>query len=697
MRRTLAFVLCSATAATGFVVAQAAPPAKKPAAAAPVAGPQSLGIDETAIDKSVNPCDDFYQYACGGWLKRTEIPADRSNWMRSFSEIDERNETELRKILDGLVEAQKGGKSLGEDPYGDKLVAVYGACMDEAKVESGGAAALKELFAPIDGMQSLDALGKVVAQLHAEGSAPLFRFGSQQDLKDATQVIGGLMQGGLGLPDRDYYLKDDAKFKEYRTRYVEHVAKMFTLAGVAAADAQKAASTVMALETELAKVSLPRVELRDPKKLYHRLELAGVEKTAPKFNWKAYLTALGFPSITQINVFHPPFVAGVDQLITKTPIADLRTYLKWHRLHTAAAASALPKAFVDENFAFFGKTLQGTAQILPRWKRCVQLTDHLMGEALARPFVRLKFGADAKADTQAMVKNIEAAMEKNLAGLAWFDDATRKQAYEKLHSIVNKIGYPDAWRKYDALEVKPGMSFLSSVSAASRFETNRDLAKIGKPLDRGEWQMSPPTVNAYYEPSLNEMVFPAGILQTPFYAKSAHPSVNYGAIGMVIGHELTHGFDDEGRQFDAKGNLRDWWSPSVNGEFEKRTTCVKEQYDAYTVLDNVHLNGKLTLGENIADLGGIKLAYAAYVASRGGKPATKVGNFTDDQLFFLGTAQSWCGKRREALVRMRVVADPHSPPEYRINGPMSNLPEFGKAFSCKPTDKMVRKQQCVVW
>jgi predicted metalloendopeptidase len=452
----------------------------------------------------------------------------------------------------------------------------------------------------------------------------------------------------------------------------------------------------MAFETEIAKVSLPRAELREPKKLYHRVELAGLEKTAPKFAWKAFLAGLGFPSITQINAHHPPYYAGIDALVAKTPLADVRTYLKWHRLHAAAATSALPKAFVDENFAFYGKTLQGTAQILPRWKRCVQLTDHLMGEALARPFVRLKFGPDAKSDTQTMVKNIESAMEKNLADLAWMDDATRKQAYEKLRAIVNKIGYPDKWRNYDSLEVKPG-DFMSSVMGAARFESKRDLNKIGKPLDRGEWQMSPPTVNAYYEPSLNEMVFPAGILQPPFYAKSAHPAVNYGAIGMVIGHELTHGFDDEGRQFDAKGNLRDWWTPTVNGEFEKRATCVKEQYDAYTVLDNVHLNGKLTLGENIADLGGIKLAYAAYVSSRNGKPAQKVGAFTDDQLFFLGTAQAWCGKRREALVRMRVVNDPHSPPEYRINGPLSNLPEFAKAFSCKPSDKMVRQNACVVW
>jgi putative endopeptidase len=383
----------------------------------------------------------------------------------------------------------------------------------------------------------------------------------------------------------------------------------------------------------------------------------------------------------------------MNKMLQTVPLADWKTYLRWHQIH--AAGPALSKRYVDEGFAFFGKVLTGTDKILPRWKRCVQFTDRALGEALARPFVRNTFGAEGKAETQAMVKNVESAMEANLKSLTWMDDATRTRAFEKLHAIVNKIGYPDKWRSYDKLDIDRA-SFVKNLERASLFESNRDLDKIGKPVDRAEWIMTPPTVNAYYEPSLNEMVFPAGILQIPFFTRGAPAAVNYGAVGMVMGHELTHGFDDQGRQFDAKGNLSDWWSPKVNEEFEKRAQCVVDQYNNYTVYE-LHLNGKLTLGENIADLGGLKLAHAAYVAQRKEKKPVQVGKFTDEQLFFLGTAQGWCGKRREAMARMRVTTDPHSPPEYRVNGPMSNLKEFSEAFQCKPGAKMVRQTQCVVW
>jgi endothelin-converting enzyme/putative endopeptidase len=650
--------------------------------------PANTGIDESAIDPSINPCDDFYQYACGGWINRTEIPGDRPSWMRSFSEIDDRNETQLKKILDDLVAGKKS-----EDPYGDKLAAFYGACMDEKQIEATADAQLQDLLKNVDNVQAMDQLARVVAQLHLGLGNPMFHFGAQQDFKDANLVIGGADQGGLGLPDRDYYLKDDPKFKELRAKYLKHVETMLGYAGAGPGDAARQAQKILSIETQLAKNSMSRVDRRDPKKIYHRLELVGLEKTAPKFPWKLYLAELGQPTVTQINVAVPSFFSGLNQMLQTVPLADWRTYLRWHLIH--AAAPALSKKFVDENFAFYGKTLQGTSKNLPRWKRCVQATDHALGEALARPFVRVTFGPEGKAETQAMVKNVESAMEANLTSLAWMDDATRAKAFEKLHAIINKIGYPDKWRNYDKLQVDRG-SFLMSTVRASQFESNRDLDKIGKPVDRQEWEMTPPTVNAYYEPSLNEMVFPAGILQMPFFTKNAAAAVNYGAIGMVMGHELTHGFDDEGRQFDAKGNLSEWWTPKVNDEFEKRAQCVVDQYNHYPVYD-LTVNGKLTLGENIADLGGMKLAHAAYVAQRGGKTPPKVGRFSDEQLFFLGAAQAWCGKRREAFARLRVTTDPHSPPEYRVNGPMSNLPEFAKAWQCKPGDKMVRQTQCVVW
>jgi len=660
--------------------------AKKPAAAHPKA---STGIDETALDKAVEPCDDFYRYACGNWIRRTEIPADRPAWMRSFNEIEERNTKLLKQVLDDLAAGKKS-----EDPYADKLGAFYGTCMDEAKVEATADGELAQLLKQIDtDVKDIPSLAKKVAEMHLGTAQPMFNFSSQQDFKDANLMIAGADQGGLGLPDRDYYLKTDEKMKDKRAKYEAHVKAMLTLAGTPEAEAAKQAQTILKLETRLATASMSRVDRRDPKKVYHRLELAGLEKLAPRFPWKTYLADLGHAGITQMNVAVPAFFTALNVELEKTPIADWKTYLKWNLIHQSAPM--LSKKFVDENFAFYSKTLQGTDKILPRWKRCVYATDRVLGEALARPFIRKTFGDDGKAATVSMVKAIEASMEKNLGALSWMDEPTRTQAFAKLHAIANKIGFPDKWRNYDALKLERD-SFLQNSIRGATFETHRDLAKVGKPVDRSEWFMSPPTVNAYYEPSLNEMVFPAGILQPPFFNRAAHPAVNYGAVGMVMGHELTHGFDDEGRQFDAKGNLSDWWSPKVNTEFEKRAACVAEQYDGFTILNGeLHINGKLTLGENIADLGGIKLAYAAYVASR--KAPAKVGAHTDDQLFFLGVAQAWCGKRRDEMSRMRVTTDPHSPPEYRVNGPLSNLPEFAAAFQCKPGSKMVRPTQCVVW
>jgi endothelin-converting enzyme/putative endopeptidase len=502
-----------------------------------------------------------------------------------------------------------------------------------------------------------------------------------------------LDQGGLGLPDRDYYLKDDAKSKELVKAYEAHVGKMLELAGTPKDKSAHEAATVLKIEHALAEASMSLVDRRDPKKLYHRLELAGIQKKAPKFPWSAFLKELGHPEITQINVAVPEFFVALNKNLTKFPMAEWRTYLKWHVVH--GMAPALSKTFVNENFAFYDKTLQGTDEILPRWKRCVQSTDRSIGEALGQRFVDRSFGADGKVMTKELVDTVEKAMETNLAKLAWMDEATRTAAAEKLKNIANKIGFPDKWRNYDKLEITRD-SYATNLLRANEFESQRDLSKVGKPLDRTEWLMTPPTVNAYYDPSMNEMVFPAGILQPPFFSRQAAAPVNYGAIGMVMGHELTHGFDDEGRQFDAKGNLKDWWTPKASEEFDHRAACVTDQYNGFVAVDDVHVNGKLTLGENIADLGGIKLAYHAYFADK--KPAAApAGGYTDDQLFFLGVAQAWCGKRRDANARQRAATDPHSPPQYRVNGPLSNLPEFAAAFQCKPGAKMVRKDACSVW
>ncbi|MFI5289944.1 MAG: M13 family metallopeptidase, partial [Polyangia bacterium] len=671
MRKELAWLLVALLPLTASCVgtSEAKKPPKKAAA--------SLGIDETALDKTVNPCDDFYQYACGNWIKRTPIPADRPAWYRSFSEIDQRNQNDLKGILDKLA----AGKDQG-DAYAKKLGDFYSACMDEAKVEKTSDAQLQTLLKTIDQVTTIDTLAKEVADLQLGLGSPLFGFGSQQDFKDATQMIAVADQGGLGLPDRDYYLKNDAKTKELRDKYQAHVTKMLELAGEPAAQAQKDSVTVLRVEHLLAQASMSRTERRDPKKIYHRLELAGLIKEAPRFPWKMYLTELGHPNITQINVAVPGFFAALNNALSQVPMSDFRVYLRWNLIH--GAAPAMSKKFVDENFNFYAKTLQGVDKILPRWKRCVAASDRALGFALAQPFVKETFGADGKAQSQTLVKDIEQAMQKNLGALSWMDDATRKNAFSKLHAIENKIGYPDKWRNYDKLEVSRD-SYLFDMLHAAEFESHRDLNKIGKPVDRTEWDMTPPTVNAYYDPSMNEMVFPAGILQPPFFNRQAVPAVNFGAIGMVMGHELTHGFDDEGRQFDAKGNLVDWWTPAVSKEFDKRADCVVKQFDDYTVLGTVHLNGKLTLGENIADLGGIKLAYTAYRDTH--KKPEKYGKWTDAQLFFLGTAQAWCGSRRDELARMRVLTDPHSPPEYRVNGPLSNLHEFAEAFQCKPDSK----------
>jgi endothelin-converting enzyme/putative endopeptidase len=686
--------------------ASAVAPVPVPTAAPPAEPVATMGVDEKAIDSKANPCEDFYAYACGTWMKETPIPDDQPDWMRSFDVIFERNETMLRQILEKDASQPAAG-----EPYAKELGDFYASCMDEKGVEALGAKPLAEHLAKLDAVKDPATLALALANLHKTGSRGLFNFYSGQDFKDATQVIGIAEQGGLGLPDRDYYLKADAKSKELRGKYETHVADMLVLLGDAPEVAKANAKIVLKLETALAKSSMTKVELRDPQKIYHRIELAGLEKAAPDFPWQAYFKELGVPGVTAINVAQPAFFKTVSAEVArmKNPGAagaasasEWKTYLRWHLVHSNA--STLPSKFVDEDFKF-KSALNGAPKLLPRWKRCVRATDAAMGEALAQPFVAKTLGAAGKATSQAMINGIEASMKGNLERLGWMDEPTRAKAVEKLGLITNKIGYPDVWRKYDDLAIARA-SYYENRERAEAFEVKRQLTKIGKPLDRKEWQMTPPTVNAYYDSSLNEMVFPAGILQPPFYANEMTLGLSYGAIGMVMGHELTHGFDDEGCQFDGHGNLKEWWAPAVAKEFKKRTSCVASQFDEYVAVEDpgsppIHVNGKLTLGENIADLGGLKLSYTAFkatLAAKGG-PKDATGRFTPEQQFFLGYAQAWCGNMRNEMMRLLVTTNAHAPPRFRVVGPLSNLPEFAQAFACKEGSAMVRPaaKRCEVW
>jgi endothelin-converting enzyme/putative endopeptidase len=679
----LASVLAAASAC------RTAGPSPAPAAPAPV------GIDPLLIDAAVNPCDDFYAYACGGWLARTPIPPDRPSWSRSFSEIDERNLALLRDI----AERDAAGAHDPADRYPEKVGDFWAACMDEEGIERRDTSDLQRAWARIDAVKDPASLATVLGGLHRDGVFPVFHLQSDQDAKDATQVIGVVAQGGLSLPDRDYYLKEDARSQAIQQSYRAHVQRMLELAGEPADRAARDAAAIFDLERSLAQAQWSRVEMRDPKRTYNRVELAGLERAMPRFPWPAYLEAVGHSGLRAFSTTTPKYLARVDELLATTPPETWRAYLRWRLLSSMTAQRALPKAFTNERFAFQSRNFTGAKELEARWKHCVRMELESLGEAIGQAYVRRTFGPEGKATTSEVVSGVEGAMGGDLGALGWMDEPTRRKAREKLDHIVNKVGYPDPWRNYDALWLDRG-SFFTSVLAANAFEVNRDLTKIGKPLDRKEWLMAPPQVNAYYNPSMNEMVFPAGILQPPFFTRGAPDAVNYGAIGMVVGHELTHGFDDEGRQFDAAGNLVDWWTPSVSAEFDRRAACVVKQYAEYVAVDDVKLDGQLTLGENIADLGGLKLAFAAYQAGRAGKaPEPAVAGFTPEQAFFIGFAQSWCTAIRPEFARLRAQTDPHAPPRWRVNGPLSNLTAFRAAFSCPAGSKMVRSgpDHCEIW
>lgn len=653
------------------------------------------GVEKAALDPSVSPCDDFYQYACGGWIKNTEIPGDEATWYRSFSVIRDRNE----EILKGILETKAKGE-VGDDKYGKAIGDFYASCMDEEAIEKNGVKPLEPWLKAIDGVKDPAGLTKLLGKLQGDGLGMVWDLSASQDFGDATQVVGMIWQGGLGMPEKEYYVDDKTpKMVELRGVYEKHVVAMLMLAGDAEAKAKAAAKTVLKVETMLANAWMSKEDRREPKKINHRATRADLPKVAPGIQWDSWLDGAAAKGVATFNVAQPDFMKAVGQMIGgKVSIADWKTYLRWHMFRQTA--DDLPKRFVDEKFKW-RQALVGAKNLPPRWKRCVRAVDAGMGEALAQPFVKKTLGAEGKATVVSMVTAIEASMHENLEKLVWMDEPTRKAAFVKLGKIANKIAYPEKWRSYDGLTIGRE-SYVGNMIAASAFEHRRQMAKIGKPVDRQEWQMSPPTVNAYYDAQLNEMVFPAGILQPPFYANAAPMPTNYGGIGMVMGHELTHGFDDEGRQFDADGNLKDWWSATVNTEFERRAACVKNQFDGYVVLGDVHVNGKLTLGENIADLGGVKLAAKAMKAKNastasGGQGAAGKGEFTPEQEYYLGFAQGWCGKLRDEALRHLVATNPHSPPHLRVNGPLSNVPEFAQAFSCKPDAKMVRKERCEVW
>jgi putative endopeptidase len=650
------------------------------------------GFDLANLDRSVVACDDFYQFADGGWMKNNPIPAAYPRW-GSFTILQEHNQDVLHSILEEAAKDKAAKSGSNWQKIGD----FYASCMDESQIEAAGLKPLQAELERIAQIKDSASLQEVVARLQKEGVDAIFGVGSEQDFKNSSQMIASAGQGGLGLPDRDYYTRDDDKSKQMRADYVQHVTNMFKLLGDSDAKAAAGAKTVMDIETRLANASMKRVDLRDPDKVYHKMSVAQLRQLAPNVNWEGFFQQVGVPPVTEVDVNQPDFIKEVSAAWTGVPMADWQVYLRWHLVHSVAAS--LPARFVEENFNFYGKTLTGTKEMLPRWRRCVQATDRHLGEALGQFYVERAFPPEAKAKALVMVHNLMAALHGDLETLDWMSPATREQAIKKLSAIQLKIGYPDKWRDYSSYRVDRG-PYVENTIRGNDFDTAYDLGKIGKPVDRGVWNMTPPTVNAYYNSMRNEIVFPAGILQPPFYDPNRDDAMNYGGIGAVIGHELTHGFDDQGSKFDAQGNLKNWWTPEDLKNFQARGECIVKQFDSFEVEPGLHENGKLVEGESIADLGGLTIAYAAFQKTFEGQQApAPIDGFTADQRFFLAWAEVWAGNTRPELARMIVNTNPHPLDSFRVNAPMSNIPAFAKAFGCGADSKMVRPAdaRCRIW
>jgi putative endopeptidase len=662
--------------------------------------PYSPSLDISSMDRSIDPCVDLYHYACGGWQKKNPIPPDQTSWS-VYGKLYEDNLTFLRGMLEQAAQADQPDHA-ERDAVTRKIGDFYAACMDEDAVEKRGLSAIQSQLDSIGGMKSKEGLTPVIANLqltytgYSYSSSILFLAGSTQDPDNSEQQIAEVFQGGLSMPDRDYYTKEDAKSKETREHYLQHVQKVFELMGEGPTAAKQDAATVMRLETALAKASLTRVELRDPHKLVHKMKVDDLIQLAPGFDWAGYYREMQYPEFTIVNVESPMFIKELNTLLYSESLDDWKTYLRFHVLDSSSPY--LSSKFVEENFEFYREYLRGAKEIVPRWKRCVQYVDYDLGEALGQVYVARVFSPQLKEDTLDMVRRIEDAMGERIRALDWMSPETKRQALAKLAAIRNKIGYPDKWRDYSSVKIVRD-DFAGNVERAHQFETRRDINKVGKPVDHGEWDMSAPTVDAYYNDEMNDINFPAGVLQPPLYDPKMDDAPNYGDTGGTIGHELTHGFDDEGSQFDAHGNLKNWWNKDDREKFDAKTKCVDDQYSGYIATDDVHVNGKLTLGENVADLGGEILAYMAWKDATKDKNLQPIDGLTPEQRFFVGFAQWDCSNERPEDLRMRAMTDPHSPAEDRINGVVVNMPEFSEAFSCKPGQPMVKPaaQVCKVW
>lgn len=644
-----------------------------------------LPLDPSNLDTAVSPRQNFYLYANGGWLTRNPIPPEYSRW-GSFTELYDRNMVQLHGIVDSATAETNAAKGSDIQLVGD----FFHSGMDTDGVEKLGAKPLETYLKKIESIRNLKDLQSTVAELQRLGVNILFDFGSQQDFKNSDMMIAVVYQAGLGLPDRDYYTKTDNQSKDLLKEYETHLTKMFMLLGDNDKKSADKAKTVMKIEDQLAEASMTRVEQRDPKATYHMMTLQKVNALTPPFSWNTYLRYFNLPSVKSMNVAQPKFVGKIGKMLKRISIRDWKVYLRWHLVHSMA--SYLSQNFVDENFRFYGTILTGAKQLQPRWKRVLNTVDREIGFSLGKLYVRDYFSPEAKKRADEMVRNLEAAFAERIKNLDWMSQATKEQALDKLKAIVNKIGYPDKWRGYEGLQIDRG-PYVLNLMRAREFNFNYDINKIGKPVDRTEWGMTPPTVNAYYDPSMNEIVFPAGILQPPFFNPIADDAVNYGGMGAVIGHEMTHGFDDQGSQFDAKGNLKNWWTESDVTNFKQKAQVLVNQFSSYTVLDSMHVNGKLTEGENIADLGGVSIAYDAFENTFKNEPHPGIiDGFSAEQRFFLAWAQMWRENDTPQALRQRIIIDPHSPDEYRCNGPLSDFPLFYEAFGCKAGDPMYRAE-----